>query len=237
MALNGISLTALWTKHTPKLFPKTTCNEKNKTMEYKLQRKARLFLFWLSDLEDLTTVLLSLSQTITNCSDRIEPGYYHPENTFVYYFGTKQGGNNMSLLLEQLFGDKQVRRHQNVAALTSAPSSRTLLVHEYNIYQSKVVTVAVWEKSKPFYMKKYLFTLFPMQVCLRTKGYFLISLPKFEVRISCLFQNFTLKVTCIPWSIHVDADVDTSSRNPRKFYKNHRGVEVLMIEEICKVRN
>ncbi len=52
-----------------------------------------------------------------------------------------------------------------------------------------------------------------------------------------MFQGFTFKITCIPFDIRVDAVVNTSSTNPRKFYKDHKGYEVMMIEDICKVRD
>ncbi len=149
-------------------FPSSSCGQIKKTAEYNLQKRPRLFFFWLNDLAGLDTVLLSLRQTITQCPDYIEPGYYHPENMFVYLFESIQGENNTSLL-EQLFADKEVRRHKHVTALASLPSSRGLLVNEYNIYQSKRATVRVWKKDKPFHNRLELFTPFPMQVCLRIK--------------------------------------------------------------------
>ncbi len=147
-------------------FPSSSCDQTKKTVEYNLEKKPRLFFFWLNDLEGLDTVLLSLRQTITQCPDHIEPGYYHPENVFVYFFGSVEGENSTSLL-KHLFADREVRRHKHVTALLSLPSSRGILVNEYNIYQSRKVTLTIWKKDKPFRNRKELFPPFPMQVCLK----------------------------------------------------------------------
>ncbi len=111
----------------------------------------------------LELVLGGLAGTVTNCSDRIAPGMYHPSNALAFYL---EAGDSQKIfrLRDRLFSDSLTKNHRQVATLHQHDEDpETFVVSRFNIYASKAVVTQVWTRERPFALLDFVFADFRMQ--------------------------------------------------------------------------
>ncbi len=178
---------------------------------------------------DAAKILQSLRATATICNDEIKPGYYLPDNVFLY---VQEGCKTDQDLVKEIFGDKEVRRHSNVAFLVPICGRRqSAYVLRYNLYADRV------EKSRFDFGQTGsssssvldLFPPFDMMVRLDYFEFFKL------VKCVCQFKGYTLRIGFLPYSYWGTADYIADAADYRRMYENHTGADVWTMEETCKV--
>ncbi len=89
--------------------------------------------------------------SIINCTSLIDQGLYSTENTFLFFSSNK---NMTKQLFENIFEDREVRRHPNVFGINSL-SAHNIAVWQYNLYAAKIeIFSAALNEDNPDKFKK-----------------------------------------------------------------------------------
>ncbi len=137
--------------------------------DYELYPRPRLFLVWGASEDDVRSALSALDATAAACPDRIEPGLYAPQNSFVFYLDLASSSvdNSTTEVRDAILADANVRKHPRVVVLENlAPGHPTssLSVRQFEFYGSRVALTSTFGPDKTYRGQKDLFATFPMKV-------------------------------------------------------------------------
>ncbi len=115
-----------------KVFSLSSCHSRH-TLE---NRRPKAIVTLLNSIQMVPNVLEVFRTSIINCTSLIDPGLYSTENTFLFLSPNK---NMTKQLFENIFEDREVRRHANVLGVSSL-SVHNIAVWQYNLYAAKIET-------------------------------------------------------------------------------------------------
>ncbi len=172
----GSSLTLFSQEKVQESFPKIDCGDVDyEDKDYNVvDKQPKIFFVWPTRVRTLLATLDALAGTVTNCSGRVEPGYYHPGNAFVFYLRSSANNANTEEeeegpLREAVFSDRYIRRHGHAAVIqprrkTNMEMEVEMEVRNFNIYRSRAVLTRRWSPEHLFEELDDIFPEFPMEV-------------------------------------------------------------------------
>ena len=128
-------------------------------------RRPKIFIMWLESGKALDTVLINFANTVIECPDLILPGYYHPTSHFIYVLNdSKVVDANQTRLLDTLYRDEKVQKHEQLVPLKVNSTSSKATMHKYDFFNKEVITTNAWKNGMPIKTVGSYFTEFSMKV-------------------------------------------------------------------------
>ena len=116
-------------------------------------RYHKMFVIWLSEIEQIQRLLRMFAETITLCYQYIDVGIYDPSHGFIFIVETEE-------LMAEIFRDPFIQKHSKVSAVRRVYDEKQHFINfGHNFFKpGEMKPTYVWSETKKIPNKEAIFT-------------------------------------------------------------------------------